>query len=132
MKISVGVKIFGVVVVLMILVGAAAWYNADKLQDVQTLLQDVHDTYIPAYQGLARANLRSVEEGLYARRLVITRLQAPDDKATIQRLELAASGKSRDADAELAAVPMRIWGFSSSFPAARHPESARRPPPMSN
>ena len=34
MKISVGVKIFGVVVVLMILVGAAAWYNADKLQDV--------------------------------------------------------------------------------------------------
>src|SRR6516225_1533234 len=66
MKISVGVKIFGVVVVLMILVGAAAWYNADKLQDVQTLLQDVHDTYIPAYQGLARANLRSVEEGLYA------------------------------------------------------------------
>jgi adenylate cyclase len=109
MKISVGVKIFGVVVVLMILVGAAAWYNADKLQDVQTLLQDVHDTYIPAYQGLARANLRSVEEGLYARRLLIARLQAPDDKAMIQRLELATSGKSRDADSELVAV-RRIIG----------------------
>jgi adenylate cyclase len=104
MKISVGVKIFGVVVVLMVLVGAAAWYNADKLQDVQTLFQDVHITYIPAYQGVARANLRSVEEGLYARRLVIARLQAPDDKEAIQRLELAASGKSRDADAELQAV----------------------------
>jgi len=28
LKISVGVKIFGVVMVLLILVGSAAWYNA--------------------------------------------------------------------------------------------------------
>jgi adenylate cyclase len=126
MKISVGMKIFGVVVVLMILVGAAAWYNAVKLQDVQTLLQDVRDTYIPAYQSLARASLRSVEEGLYARRLLIVRLQAPDDKVAIQRLELATAGKSRDADTELAAARLIIGReISNSRSLEDKPELAR-------
>jgi class 3 adenylate cyclase len=126
MKISVGVKIFGVVVVLLILVGAAAWYNADKLQDIQTLIQDVHDTYIPAYQSLARANLRSVEEGLYARRLVIAWLQAPDDKTAIESLERATVGKSRDADTEFAAA-RRIIGreISDSSSLEDKPELAR-------
>jgi class 3 adenylate cyclase len=126
MKISVGVKIFGVVVVLLILVGAAAWYNADKLQDIQTLIRDVHDTYIPAYQSLARANLRSVEEGLYARRLVIAWLQAPDDKTAIESLERATVGKSRDADTEFAAA-RRIIGreISDSSSLEDKPELAR-------
>src|SRR5262245_8564418 len=98
MKISVGAKIFGVVVVLLALVGSAAWYNARKAEDVRSLIDDLHDTYIPAYQSLARANLRSVEEGLFARRLLLSRLQAPDDAAALKRLENATADKSREVE----------------------------------
>ena len=89
-------------------------------------MQDVDDTYIPAYQSLVRVNLRSVEEGLYARRLVIARLQSPDDKAEIQRLELATAGKSRDADTELD-LARRIIGreISDSRSLEDKPELAR-------
>jgi class 3 adenylate cyclase len=104
MKISVGVKIFGVVVVLLILVGSAAWYNALTAENVQSLIVDVHDTYVPAYGSLARANLRSVEEGLFARRMVISKLQTPDDKDGYAKLTQLTAEKSQEADAEFAAA----------------------------
>jgi adenylate cyclase len=110
MKISVGVKIFGVVVVLLILVGSAAWYNALTAESVQSLIVDVHDTYVPAYGSLARANLRSVEEGSFARRLVIAKLQSPDDKDGYARLKQLAAEKSQEAVADFAAARQIIGG----------------------
>ena len=117
MKISVGVKIFGVVVVLLILVGSAAWYNALTAESVQSLIVDVHDTYVPAYGSLARANLRSVEEGLFARRMVIAKLQSPDDKDGYARLKQLAAEKSQEADAEFAAA-RQIIGQEIADPAS--------------
>ena len=117
MKISVGVKIFGVVVVLLILVGAAAWYNAMTAENVQSLIVDVHDTYVPAYGDLARANLRSVEEGLFARRMVIAKLQSPDDKDGYERLKQLATEKSQEADADFAAA-RQIVGAEIADPAS--------------
>ncbi len=102
MRISVGVKVFSVVVVLLVLVGAVAWINARSARRVQSLIADVHDMYIPAYGDLARANLRSVEEGLFARRIIIARLRGSDDKASVAALEQALAEKSAQADAELA------------------------------
>jgi class 3 adenylate cyclase len=104
MKISVGVKIFSVVVVLLILVGSAAWINARKAEDVQSLILDLHDSYVPAYGSLARASLHSVEEGLFARRMVIAKLQSPDDKAGYAKLKQLSAAKSQEADAEFAAA----------------------------
>jgi class 3 adenylate cyclase len=101
MKISVGLKIAAVVVVLLGLVSAVAWINAHSARHVQSLIQNVHDTYVPAYGALARANLRSVEEGLFARRLILAKLQAPDDKAAGTTLRQAIAEKSQQADAEL-------------------------------
>ena len=117
MKISVGVKIFGVVVVLLILVGAAAWYNALTAESVQSLIVDVHDTYVPAYGNLARANLRSVEEGLFARRMVIAKLQSPDDKDGYARLKQLATEKSQEADADFAAA-RQVIGEELADPAS--------------
>jgi len=102
LRISVGVKVFSVVVVLLVLVGAVAWINARSARRVQSLIADVHDMYIPAYGDLARANLRSVEEGLFARRIIIARLRGSDDKASVAALEQALAEKSAQADAELA------------------------------
>ncbi len=94
MKISVGVKVFGVVLVLLALVSAVAWINARAAREVESLIENIHGSYVPAYGELARANLRSVEEGLFVRRLIIAKLQAPDDTAAMADLEKKANDKA--------------------------------------
>ena len=102
MKISVGLKVFSVALVLMALVGAVAWINARSAREVVSLIANVHETYVPAYGDLARGDLRSVEEGLFVRRLIIALLLAPDDRKAMTDLESKADDKARQADAEFA------------------------------
>jgi class 3 adenylate cyclase len=102
LKISVGIKVFGVVLVLVVLVSAVAWINARSAREVESLIENIHSGYVPAYGALARANLRSVEEGLYVRRLIISRLVSPDDQAALAELEKQADEKARQADLEFA------------------------------
>ncbi len=102
MKISVGVKVFSVVLVLLVLVSAVAWINARAAREVESLIENIHGSYVPAYGDLARANLRSVEEGLFVRRLIIARLLAPDDKGAMDALDKMAAEKAQQADAEFA------------------------------
>ncbi len=102
MKISVGLKVFSVALVLMLLVGAVAWINARSAREVESLIANVHEAYVPAYGALARGNLRSVEEGLFVRRLIIARLLTPDDKKSMDSLAAQADEKARQVDDELA------------------------------
>jgi adenylate cyclase len=105
------------VVVLLILVGSAAWINARKAESVQSLILDLHDTYVPAYGSLARASLFSVEEGLFARRMVIAKLQSPDDKDGYAKLKQLSAEKSQQADAEFAAA-RQVIGQEIADPAS--------------
>jgi class 3 adenylate cyclase len=102
MKITVGLKIFSVALVLMVLVGAVAWINARSTRRVDALITSVNETYVPAYGDLARSNLRAVEEGLFVRRLIIARLLTPDDQKALSDLEHGADEKAAQAEAELA------------------------------
>jgi class 3 adenylate cyclase len=102
LKISVGLKVFSVALVLMALVGAVAWINARSAREVVSLIANIHETYVPAYGDLARGDLRSVEEGLFVRRLIIALLLAPDDRKAMTDLESKADDKARQADAEFA------------------------------
>ncbi len=102
MKISVGLKVFSVALVLMLLVGAVAWINARSAREVESLIANIHDAYVPAYGALARGDLRSVEEGLFVRRVIIARLLSPDDRKAMETLDRQASEMARQADAEFA------------------------------
>ena len=88
---------------------------------------DVHDTYVPAYGSLARANLRSVEEGLFARRMVIAKLQSPDDKDGYAKLKQLAAEKSQEADAEFAAA-RQVIGQEIADPASLENKLELTPP----
>ena len=92
------------VLVLLALVSAVAWINARAAREVESLIENIHSSYVPAYGELARANLRSVEEGLFVRRLIIAKLQSPDDKAAMADLEKKANDKASEADSEFAAA----------------------------
>jgi class 3 adenylate cyclase len=108
LKISVGVKVFGVVLLLLALVSAVAWINARSAREVESLIGNVHSSYVPAYGALARANLRSVEEGLYVRRLIIARLLSPDDRAAMAALEKNIDDKAQQADLEFSKARQAI------------------------
>ena len=102
MKITVGLKVFSVALVLMVLVGAVAWINARSTRRVDALITSVNETYVPAYGDLARSNLRAVEEGLFVRRLIIARLLTAEDHKALSDLEHGADEKAAQAEAELA------------------------------
>jgi class 3 adenylate cyclase len=116
-KISVGLKVFSVALVLMLLVGAVSWINARSAREVESLFANVHDAYVPAYGALARGNLRSVEEGLFVRRLVIARLLSPDDTKAMNALAQTADDKAHQADVELAEA-RRLVGLEIADPAS--------------
>jgi len=101
MKISVGFKIAAVVLVLLSLVSTVALVNARSARHVQSLIQNVHDTYVPSYGALARANLRSAEEGLFVRRWLFARVQTPEDKSVTPQFRQHIAEKAQQADAEL-------------------------------
>lgn len=101
MKIGVGLKIAAVVLVLLGLVGSVAWINARSAKRVQSLIENVHDTYVPAYGALARANIRSVEEGLYVRRWLFAQVQDLSRDSAAPELGQGITEKAKQTDVEL-------------------------------
>jgi len=104
MKLSVGFKIGGIIVFLLILVGSVSWINAREARRVQALIEEVDKVYVPAYSALARANLRLMEEGLFVRRLLLAQLTPVGDAASKDQLQQAITDKSQQTIAELADV----------------------------
>jgi class 3 adenylate cyclase len=102
LKITVGLKVFSVALVLMVLVDVVAWINARSTQRVDALITSVNEIYVLAYGDLARSNLRAVEEGLFVRRLIIARLLTAEDHKVLSDLEHGADEKAAQAEAELA------------------------------
>lgn len=101
MKLGVGLKIGGIIVVLLVLVGAVAWINTRGAHRVQSLIEEVDQVYVPAYSALARANLRLTEEGIFVRRLLLAQLTQIDAAASQEQLKQAIAEKSRQTVMEL-------------------------------
>src|SRR5215470_4042488 len=90
---SIGFKLFGVVVVLLLLMAAAAAISMQQAQNVDALLDSTIDGYVPAYASLARANVRSLEQALLLRRVVIAH-QAGASVSATDRDAVLAKGKA--------------------------------------
>ena len=104
MKFKISLKVFAVALVLTALIIPAALISAQSSREVLSLINKLQNVYIPAYGNLARANLRSVEEGLYFRRLIVLSLNTSRDMNAISKLEKAANSKSADVENELASI----------------------------
>ena len=62
MRITIGIKIFGLAVGLLILMAVVALLSMRMTRTVDDQLVIVDHNYFPAYVALAEANIRSVEE----------------------------------------------------------------------
>jgi hypothetical protein len=103
-----GLKIFGIAVGLLILMAAVALMSMRMTRMVDAQLTIIDHNYFPAYVALAQANIRSVEESAYARRLLLAIAERGDNAAKSDELRqrLAQTGKA--SDEELAIARMHI------------------------
>ncbi len=69
MRVTIGVKIFGIAAGLLILMAVVALLSMRMTRTVDDQLVIIDHNYFPAYVALAQANIHSVEESAYAGRL---------------------------------------------------------------
>ena len=98
MRFTIGLKIFGIAVGLLILMAAAALLNMRMTRTVDSQLTIIDQNYFPAYVALAQANIRSVEESAYVRRLLLAIAEPGDNAAKLDQLrqQVATTGKTSD------------------------------------
>jgi class 3 adenylate cyclase len=90
-------KIVGIAVGLIVLMVLTSVVSAFMAGTVGHLLDELNDKYFPAYDHLARANIKSLERAIAIRRMMIAKMQDPPDEAGY-----AARLKAyQDADSEI-------------------------------
>src|SRR5579883_461004 len=96
MRPTIGAKVFGIAVGLLLLMGAAALLSLRMTRTVDDQLGVIDDNYFPAYAALAQAHIRTVEEAAAIRRLLAALAGPGRDDAAIadleQRIAAAAEG----------------------------------------
>lgn len=103
-RLSIRRKIMGIAVTLIVLMAITAVLSMISVMQVSARLEELTNSYIPAYGNLARTNIRSVERSLELRRMVIERIRSPfgsDRLAEIRRL-FEARGADMEHEAEAA------------------------------
>ncbi|HSC75797.1 MAG TPA: adenylate/guanylate cyclase domain-containing protein [Pseudomonadales bacterium] len=78
---SIGLKIFSVVSLIVLLMVCITVMNLRVQAQVSAALDQVANRYIMIYGDMSHANVRSVEEALYIRRLIIAKFLLKDDVA---------------------------------------------------
>jgi adenylate cyclase len=98
MRFPIGLKIFGIAVGLLILMAAVALLSMRMTRTVDDQLAIIDQNYFPAYVALAQANIRSVEESAYIRRLLLAIAEPGDNTAKLNdlRQRVASVGKTSD------------------------------------
>src|SRR6266404_5808564 len=97
MRFTIGLKVFSIAVGLLLLMAVVALLSMRMTRIVDDQLVIIDQNYFPAYVALAQANIRSVEESAYVRRLLLAAEQT-DDAAKVDNLRqrVAEAGKASD------------------------------------
>ena len=78
-SLSIKRKIIGIALVLIVLMTITALLSVALVVQVSDRLEDLTQSYVPAYGDLARANIHTLEHALALRRMVIEKMQSPPD-----------------------------------------------------
>lgn len=100
-RLSIRRKILGIAVGLIILMGVATLVSLSMVTHVGTRLEELTQSYVPAYGNLARAEIRSLERAVSVRRMVIERVQSPDDDARSAGIRAVFDAKGMEVEHEV-------------------------------
>src|ERR1700749_1544304 len=101
MRYPIGLKIFGIAVGLLILMAAGGLLSLRMTRTVDAQLTIIDNNYFPAYVALAQANIRSVEESAYVRRLLLA-IERLDPTANLDGLRQSGPSSGKVSDKEIA------------------------------
>src|SRR5919198_3201988 len=108
MRLTIGAKIFGIAVGLLVLMAAVALLNMRMSHTVDDQLVIIDRNYFPAYVALAQATIRSVEESAYTRRLILAMAERPRNEAKIDDLRQRVANAGKASDEQIAAARQHI------------------------
>jgi class 3 adenylate cyclase len=108
MRFPIGLKIFGIAVGLLILMAAVALLSMRMTRTVDAQLAIIDHNYFPAYVALAQANIRSVEESAYARRLMLAIAERGDNAKKVDELRQRVASTGKASDDEIASARVHI------------------------
>ena len=102
MRFPIGLKIFSIAVGLLVLMAAAALLSMRMTRTVDGQLAIIDQNYFPAYVALAQANIRSIEESAYVRRLMLAIGEQGDNTTKIDDLRERVASTGKQSDEEIA------------------------------
>src|SRR5438094_2142024 len=108
MRLTIGLKVFGIAVGLLLLMAAVALLSMRMTRTVDDQLVIIDHNYFPAYVALAQANIRSVEESAYIRRLLLATAEPSDNTAKVDDLGQRIANAGKASDEEIAAAREHI------------------------
>ncbi len=108
---SIKQKIVGIAAGLIVLAVITSLLSMVMSARVGHLLDELTNRYVPAYGGLARANIKSLERSLALRQMIIAKMQTPPDEAayavhlkSFQSLGPEIEREAQDARAQIVAI----------------------------
>ena len=108
MRITIGAKIFGIAVGLLILMAVVALLSMQMTRTVDDQLVIIDHNYFPAYVALAQASIGSVEESAYTRRLLLAVAERQDNASKVDDLRQLIADTGKASDREIGAARQHI------------------------
>ncbi|WP_370691729.1 adenylate/guanylate cyclase domain-containing protein, partial [Bradyrhizobium sp.] len=102
---------------LIALMVITAIWTVVLVMQVGTRIEEFAYSYVPAYGDLARANIRSLEQGIAIRRIVIDKLQSPEDGSRQTALRDRYESLGGQVELEILAARALIRGLIAKGPA---------------
>jgi len=116
-RLSIRRKIMGIAVTLITLMAITAVLTVVLVMQVGTRIEELTYSYMPAYGDLARANIRSLERALSIRRIIIEKLQSPNDNGQYAALRNRYDALGGQVELEILAARALIHGLIEKGPA---------------
>jgi hypothetical protein len=107
-RVTIGIKIFGIAVGLLILMAAVSLLSMRMTRTVDDQLVIIDQNYFPAYVALAQANIRSIEESAYIRRLLLAIAERSDNASKVDDLRQRIANAGKASDEQIAAARRHI------------------------
>ena len=108
MRFPIGLKIFSIAVGLLVLMAAVALLSMRMTRTVDGQLAIIDHNYFPAYVALTQANIRSIEESAYVRRLMLAIGEQGDNRAKVDDLRQRVASTGKVSDEEIANARQHI------------------------
>ena len=104
-------KIIAIALILIVLMTVAALLSMALVMQVSARLEDLTQSYVPAYAALARANIHSLTRAIALRRILIEKERSPVDAAQLAATVNDFRAEGEAVDSELKAARKLIDGL---------------------